>query len=205
MCPLTGLKLQFKAVTSSAQQEVCHRSEHKPTALPGLHAGIWCGREEIWGVGKKVNHCVWEPLKGGHCSYPVGNCEATTRAKLHDALCHLGRVSCFYGYCCLCLSVKHGYHWFCCLCVDLEEIITYFFTLQLLLSLLLTWLPVIKGISHWRYCYKWVGISSSLIYKCIQFGLQNPCSGFHDNKSDFWGYFFPFLHLGWERVAVPFQ
>lgn len=62
-----------------------------------------------------------------------------------------------------------------------------------------------KDVFHLTYFYKMVGFSSSVIYKCIHFGLENPRSGFHDNRSDFWGCFFPLLYLGWGRVAVPFQ
>lgn len=52
------------------------------------------------------------------------------------------------------------------------------------------------------YFYQRVGFCSSLIYKCIHFGLENPCSGFHDNRSDFWDYFFPFI-LGGEELLSP--
>lgn len=61
-----------------------------------------------------------------------------------------------------------------------------------------------KDIFHFMYCYKWVGFSSSLIYKCIQFGLENPCSGFHDNRSDFLRLFLPFTSSWVGKTFCPF-
>lgn len=129
-------------------------------------------------------------------------CQATTKTVLHDTLCCSGRSGCFYGY--YCLSLKHMY---LLVPMRLYSIIENNCLLTALYCSI-CWASKYlnsgnKHIFRPIYSYKWVGFSSSLIYKCIEYGLESPCSGFHDNRPDIWDYFFPYFILGGKELLSP--